>query len=196
MTQFSLFGAEAAAPDLADLEGLLLAGALWVRSGPSARLSTVVRDRWRADALADAFADRGLACATPVVDAATGYGVRTSFADELAELAVRWTRGSRQAVPKGFTLGPGGLRLWTIASGHHDGTGYLLGTVDADNPLHLVAGSQLARIGVAAAGLAQRGRPGWRVTSARRLRRLAELVGPPPDGAGTDWPTHADPTGR
>lgn len=196
MTQYSLFGAEAAAPDLADLDGLLLAGGQWVRSGPQARLSVVVSECWRADALANAFAERGLECAEPVVDAAAGFGVRTSFATELAARATRWTRGSRQAVPNGFTLGAGGLRLWAIAAGHRDDVGYLLGTVDANDPLHLVAGSQLARIGVAAAGLPHRGGPGWRVTSTRRLRRLTELVGPPPSGAGTDWPTFVDPAGH
>ncbi|MBE7190261.1 MAG: hypothetical protein INR67_18375, partial [Jatrophihabitans endophyticus] len=55
-----------------------------------------------------------------------------------------------------------------------------------------VAGAALARLGVAAVSLARsrsgRGGPGWRVTSGRRLRRLVELVGPPPPGAGDDWP--------
>lgn len=196
MTQYSLFGAEAAAADLADLDGLLLAGGLWVRSGAQARLSVVVPECWRADALAEAFAERGLECAEPVVDAAAGFGVRTAFATELAARAARWTRGSRQSVPPDFALRAGGLRLWAIAAGHRDELGYLLRTVDGDDPLHGVAGSQLARLGVTAVGLAHRGGPGWRVTSARRLRRLTELVGPPPDGAAADWPNPVDPAAR
>ena len=59
--QFSLFGAEAADPGLSDLDGVLLAGGHWVRSGPSARLSIVVADRWRAQALTTTFAERGVA---------------------------------------------------------------------------------------------------------------------------------------
>ena len=56
MTQFSLFGAAAAEPTLDDLDGVLLAGGHWVRSaGATARLSVVVADRWRADALAAEF---------------------------------------------------------------------------------------------------------------------------------------------
>ena len=40
--QFSLFGAAAAQPTLDDLDGVLLAGGHWVRSGDGARLSIVV----------------------------------------------------------------------------------------------------------------------------------------------------------
>lgn len=189
MTQFSLFGAEAAAPSPADLDGLLLAGGQWVRSGGSARLSVVVADRWRADALDAAFAERGVGGPDPVVAAEAGYGVRTAFTPELAERAARWMRGANQGLPPGFQLTAGGLRLWAIAGGARDDTGYLLRTSRVDDQLHRAAGAQLARLGVAAVSLAQRGGPGWRVTSAKRLRRLAELLGEAPPGAGAAWPT-------
>jgi hypothetical protein len=188
VTQFSLFGAEAAAPALADLDGLLLAGGLWVRSPAGARVSVVVADRWRADALAAAYAVRGVGGPDAVVEATTGFGVRTAFAADLVECAARWTRGARQGLPPNFQLGAGGLRLWAIAAGHRDDVGYLLATAQADDPIHLAAGAQLARLGVAAVALAQRGGPGWRVTSAKRLRRLVELLGPPPPGGEGDWP--------
>jgi hypothetical protein len=188
VTQFSLFGAEAAAPALADLDGLLLAGGLWVRSPAGARVSVVVADRWRADALAAAYAVRGVGGPDAVVEATTGFGVRTAFAADLVECAARWTRGARQGLPPNFQLGAGGLRLWAIAAGHRDDVGYLLATAQADDPIHLAAGAQLARLGVAAVALAQRGGPGWRVTSAKRLRRLVELLGPPPHGGEGDWP--------
>jgi hypothetical protein len=188
VTQFSLFGAEAAAPTLADLDGLLLAGGLWVRSSAGARLSVVVSEQWRADALAAAFAERGVGGADAVVEATTGFGVRTAFAAGLVESAARWTRGARQGLPPDFQLGAGGLRLWAIAAGHRDDVGYLLATAQADDPIHLAAGAQLARLGVAAVALAQRGGPGWRVTSAKRLRRLVELLGPPPVGGEGAWP--------
>lgn len=188
MTQFSLFGAEAAAPVLDDLDGLLLAGGQWVRSGADARLSVVVADRWRADALAEAFHHRGVGGAGAIIDASTGFGVRTAFARGLVEHAARWTRGANQGLPAGFQLGAGGLRMWAIAAGRRDDVGYLLATAQPDDPMHRVAGAQLARLGVAAVSLAQRGGPGWRVTSGRRLRRLVELLGPPPPGGERDWP--------
>src|SRR5581483_6504373 len=120
MTQFSLFGAEAARPALIDLDGLLLAGGHWVRSGADARLSIVVADRWRADALAAAFAERGVSGADPVVPAEAGYGVRTAFSADLAEHAARWRRGANEGLPARFELNAGGLRLWAIAAGRRD----------------------------------------------------------------------------
>ena len=59
---------------------------------------------------------------------------------------------------------------------------------DPDGPVHRAAGGQLARLGVTALDVGVRGGPGWRVTSVRRLRRLAELIGRQPDGAEGNWP--------
>lgn len=188
MTQFSLFGAEAATPEVADLDGVLLAGGHWVRSSDGARLSVVVPDRWRAEALAAAFDERGVGSPDAIVDATGGVGVRSAFSPKLNEHAARWTRGANQGLPAGFVLGAGGLRLWAIAAGRRDDVGYLLATDAADDPIHRAAGAQLARLGVTAVSLAQRGGPGWRVTSAKRLRRLVELLGPPPAGGEADWP--------
>jgi hypothetical protein len=188
VTQFSLFGAEAAAPERADLDGVLLAGGHWARSAAGARLSVVVADQWRADALVAAFAERGVAGPDAIVASATGFGVRTAFTPDLTEDAARWTRGAREGLPLGFRLGAGGLRLWAISAGRRDEVGYLLATPGADDPIHLAAGAQLSRLGVAAVSLAQRGGPGWRVTSAKRLRRLVELLGPAPDGGAEHWP--------
>lgn len=188
MTQYSLFGAAAAPPSLDDLDGLLLAGGQWVRSSSGARLSVLVADGWRAEALAAAFVERGVDGADAVVTSASGFGVRTAFDVMLLAYAARWTRGARQGLPTAFHLGAGGLRLWAIAAGHRDDTGYLLSTAEPDDAVHRAAGAQLARSGVAALSLTKRGNPGWRVTSARRLRRLADLLGPPPDGCAGDWP--------
>jgi hypothetical protein len=188
VTQFSLFGAEAGTPLVGDLDGLLLAGGHWVRSGPAARLSVVVADRWRADALATAFADRGVDGPDAVVRAESGFGVRTAFTPDLLVPAARWMRGANEGLPVDFQLTAGGLRLWAIAAGRRDEVGYLLATAEPDDPIHRAGGAQLARLGVAAVSLAQRGGPGWRVTSARRLRRLVELLGPPTPGGEADWP--------
>jgi hypothetical protein len=175
------------------LDGLLLAGAHWVRSAAGARLSVVVADRWRADALVAAFTERGVAGPDAVVDAPSGLGVRTAFSPSLVEHAARWTRGANEGLPRGFRLGAGGLRLWAVTGGRPDDVGYLLATALADDPIHMSAGAQLSRLGVAAVSLAQRGGPGWRVTSDKRLRRLVELLGPAPAGGEPDWPT-ADST--
>ncbi len=188
MTQYSLFGAAAAAPALSDLDGLLLGGGQWVRSAAGARLSVVVADRWRADALAATFADLGVAGTDAVVDsAATQLAVRTAFTPDLVAHAARWTRGANQGLPTRFTLGAGGLRLWAVAAGRRDEAGYLLATERPDDPIHSAAGAQLAALGVAAVSLTQRPGPGWRVTSVRRLRRLVELVGEAPPGGHDDW---------
>ena len=186
--QFSLFGAAAAAPTLDDLDGVLLAGGHWVRSGAGARLSVVVADRWRADALAEAFAERDVAADDAVGPAEAGLTVRTAFASHLVPRAARWVQGAVQLPPAGFQLTSGGLRLWAIAVGRADEVGYLLGTAEVDDQIHRAAGAQLARLGIAAVSIGLRGGPGWRVTSIKRLRRLIELVGEPPPGGAPDWP--------
>src|SRR5579875_1794936 len=131
VTQFSLFGAEAAPPTVADLDGLLLAGGQWVRSGDGARISVLVSDEWRVEALLEAFAARGLPAPDPVRAVDDRFAVRTAFCRELVGPATRWTRGARVGVPAGFVLDAGGLRLWTVAAGRHDESGYLLGTTIA-----------------------------------------------------------------
>jgi hypothetical protein len=191
VTQFSLFGAAAVEPVVDDLDGVLLAGGQWVRSGSTARLSVVVADRWRADALVEEFATRSLGCdasEASVTSAEGGFGVRTGFHAALAPHAARWTRGANLVPPLGFALTTGGLRLWAIAAGRRDDVGYLLATSAADDAIHRTAGAQLSRLGVAAVALTQRGGPGWRVTSAKRLRRLVELVGAAPSGGESEWP--------
>jgi hypothetical protein len=188
--QFSLFGAEAADPLIEDLDGLLLAGGDWVRTEghSAARLSVLVADQWRAAALQDEFFDRQLASDT--VDAPGGLiAVRTEISELLVPQAARWTRGASLRLPSDVALSASGLRLWAIATGRTDEAGYLLGVAEPDGEVHRAAGSQLAKLGVAAVDVGMRGGPGWRVTSAKRLRRLAELVGAAPDNAGPDWPT-------
>jgi hypothetical protein len=188
MTQHSLFGAAASEPTLVDLDGVVLGGGLWVRQGDTARLSVVVAERWRADALAAEFALRDVGTPDAVVRAVGGYGARSAFSANLAGSATRWSLGARQGPPPAFILSPGGLRLWAIVSGRSDPAGYLLGTARPDDAVHLACGAQLSRLGLGAVSIPARGGPGWRVTSAKRIRRLAELLGDPPADAGTDWP--------
>lgn len=187
--QFSLFGAAAAPPVLDDLDGVLLAGGHWARIGGTARLSIVVADAWRAEALADEFAERKVAeLGRSRESVQGGWVARTSFSTALAPHAARWTRGANEGPPLGFELTPGGLRLWAIAAGRADDAGFLLATAEARDVMHVIAGAQLSRLGLAAVSLTQRPGPGWRVTSIKRLRRLAELLGEPPAGAELEWP--------
>ena len=196
--QFSLFGAAAIEPSRADLDGLLLSGGQWVRSdtmGASradvpadrARLSVLVAPGWRPPALLDELARRDLD--GEVVDAEGNLvAVRTAFRSDLVVAAQRWTRGALIAPPPGLVLSAGGLRLWAVAVGRMDDVGYLLGTPALHHPAHRVAGAQLAAVGLAAVSIGERGGPGWRITGLKRVRRLGELLGEAPDGAGRDWP--------
>ena len=148
--QFSLFGAEAAEPQLGDLDGLLLAGGDWVRTdGDSmARLSVLVVEEWRAAALQAELFDRDLASDTaPAPGGLTA--VRTEITAGLQAQAARWTRGASQRVPDDLALSASGLRLWAIAAGRTEDAGYLLAMTDPDGPLHRAAGGQLAKLGVA-----------------------------------------------
>jgi hypothetical protein len=187
--QFSLFGAEAENPVLTDLDGLVLAGGDWVRTerNVAARLSVLVAEPWRAAALRSELLDRGLTSDTAEAPGDL-IAVRTEFAEPLANHAARWIRGATHRVPPDLTLTASGLRLWAVATGQLTESGYLLGMSDPDGPLHRSAGGQLARLGVTAIDVRTRSGPGWRITSARRLRRLAELIGPQPDGANGNWP--------
>jgi hypothetical protein len=189
--QFSLFGAAVAEPALDDLAGIILAGGDWVRAGDdhdagAARLSIVVDEAWRVAALVEAFTELGLGASQ--VSAENGIGVRTDFGEGLVGQASRWTRGAVLYPPAGLVLTARGLRLWAIATGRTEPGGYLLGTADPDQLIHRAAGSQLAQLGLAATSISQRSAPGWRLTSTKRLRRVAELVGQPPPGSGADWP--------
>ncbi len=188
--QFSLFGAEAADPVIEDLDGLLLAGGDWVRTDKdcAARLSVLVGEPWRATALQDELFARALGSDTAAAPGGL-IAVRTEITELLSPHAARWTRGASLRVPPDLALSASGLRLWAISGGRSEDAGYLLAMADSDGPLHRAAGGQLAKLGVAAVDVGARGGPGWRVTSAKRLRRLAELIGEPPSGAGRNWPT-------
>jgi hypothetical protein len=192
--QFSLFGAEAARPALDDLAGVLIGGGQWVRVGERVRLSVLVDDGWRQDALLDELSARGVASERyeePALSDAAGrprLGVRTGFDPALTEAAALWLRGATIVVPAALRLDPAGLRLWAICAGRADEAGYLLRTRDQDGPLHRAAGAQLARLSLAAVSVGGRVGPGWRVSGSRRRQRLAELVGAAPAGSGADWP--------
>jgi len=195
-------------PSVEDLEGLLLGPGQLARMGGTARLSVLVADDWRRDALRAAFAERGLPAGTGDSggsDTSSGVGsdtssdtirgnqvVRTPFVAALRGVAARWQRGAVKAVPERFALDGARLRLWALAAGHRDGPGYLLALGAHDDPnVWSSAGSALAAAGLPGTFLEPRASgPAYRVTGRRRLARLAELVGEPPPGAPpAGWPT-------
>jgi hypothetical protein len=186
-----LFSAQARTVDPADLVGLLCAQGQvhGFGRGTAARVSIVVAEQWRADGIARACADRGL----PAERGATEedhHWVRTAFVASLIPLAGAWTRGAVKAVPDGWQLEGGALRLWALAAGRPDGRGYALG-LDAHAPgTHGPLAAALAAAGLAATQLGVRaGGPALRVSGRKRVARLAELVGEAPRSAPPGrWP--------
>lgn len=183
--QLSLFSAEARPPRTADLAGLLCGPGQIVRfgSGDTARLSVVLPDPARAPAVVAACAAVGIA-AEHVVTEAGATAVRTAFRRDLVDLARAWTTGAVKTVPAGMQLDGAVLRVWLLAAGRWDGHGVEL-LLDPHAPqthLPLVAAATRAGVSPARSG---RG-TALRITGARRLRRLAELVGPPPRGIAPD----------
>jgi hypothetical protein len=190
--QLSLFSAGVQPPEVGDLDGLLVGPAHVVRRAGTARVSVLLPhpDRWRADALLAGL--DALSLGGEVARSDLGTTVRTRFAAELAPLAARWTRGAATTAPANLVLDGARLRWWCLAAGYADPLGFVLVLGD-DEATWGRAGSALAAAGVAATFVRPR-LPGrlehqaYRVVGARRLARLAELVGPAPRGAA-GWPS-------
>jgi hypothetical protein len=183
--QLSLFAPAMVGPELADLQGLLAGPGQAVRRQGTARLSVIVAEQWRVDALLGEFADRGLAGDQVPADG-EGIAVRTEFSRSLAPLAGRWLNGAVKSPPAGFALGGASLRLWALAAGVPAGTvaGYLLRLGPTDEPAWSKSGAALAAAALPATFVGVRaGGPGYRITGRRRLTRLRELIGEPPPGA-------------
>jgi hypothetical protein len=194
MSQLSLFSAAAREPRLTDLEGLLAGPGQVVRRGDAARISVVVTDGWRVDALGAAFGALGL---TPELDdasadegAVTGVAVRTPWLPQLRAVADGWTRGAVKVPPAGWELDGARLRWWCLSAGHAAAGMYTLALGDNDEPAWPAVGASLAAAGVTGLLVGPRADgPAYRIVGQRRLRRLRELVGDPPDGVPThDWP--------
>ena len=184
-TQLSLFSAEARPPRTADLAGLLCGPGQIVRfgSGDTARLSVVLPDPARAPAVVAACAAVGITAERAVTESGA-TAVRTAFRRDLVDLARAWTLGAVKTVPGGMQLDGAVLRVWMLAAGRWDGRGVEL-LLDPHAPqthLPLVAAATRAGVSPARSG---RGAT-LRIMGARRVRRLAELVGPPPPGVAPD----------
>ncbi|HEX5405335.1 MAG TPA: hypothetical protein VFX16_23915 [Pseudonocardiaceae bacterium] len=192
MGQLSFYSAEASAPRLADLAGVLCGPgqATGFGAGTAARLTVPVDQRWRAVALVAACAERGVGATVSTTEDGRRV-VRTAFRADLVGLASHWQAGATKSVPERFVMDGVTLRLWALVAGRWSESGYLLG-LDPDSPwTHLPLVTALVRAGMSLA-LVDDGGPALRVAGARRLGRLVELVGVPPPGVpGHDWPAVA-----
>lgn len=190
MSQLSLFSAEQTEPSPRDLAGLLATTGQIVQLGGSGRVSVVVTEQWRAEAIAALIEEAGL---RPQIDTSEEGNplVRTLASPELQSMAVAWTRGAAKTAPSTWVPGPRALRAWALAGGDVDGVHYLL-SLDPHAPESApVLATALMRAGVAPTLVGTRGtKPALRVSGHRRLLRLRESIGDPPahPDAAAHWP--------
>lgn len=194
MSQLSFFTAESVPPAVADLAGVLAATGqiVLVNSGDmqGARLSVVVDEPWRAEALAEMIQEAGLAAEISRSEEDNPL-VRTEVSPLLRSIAAEWTRGAVKTVPPRWLPGPRELRAWTLAAGTPEADRYLLGLDPHAPDTHSPLASALMRVGIAPTLIGTRGaRPALRISGRRRLSRLVENVGEPPDSAEalSQWP--------
>ena len=191
MSQLSFFSAESVPPAVADLTGMLAAAGQVVIVGGGARLSVVVEDAWRARALAEMISEAGLQPEITRTEEDSPL-VRTTVDVRLMGIATDWTRGAVKTVPGNWLPGARELRAWTLAAGTPEAADrYLLGLDPHAPDTHPVLASALMRVGIAPTLIGTRGsRPALRVSGRRRLSRLVENVGEPPDDteAFAQWP--------
>ena len=183
VSQLSFFTAESVPPAVTDLSGVLAASGQIVLVGAGARLSVVVDQLWRASALADMILKAGLVPEIARTEEENPL-VRTAVNPLLTGIAAEWTRGAVKTVPFRWLPGPRELRAWTLAAGSLEGAHYLLGLDPHAPDTHSPLASALMRVGIAPTLIGTRGgRPALRISGRRRLSRLVENVGEPPDDA-------------
>ena len=183
VSQLSFFSAESVPPAVSDLTGVLAAAGQIVMVGGGARLSVVVDQVWRAQALGQMIDEAGLTAEITVTDENTPL-VRTAVDAGLRPIAVEWTRGAVKTVPPLWLPGPRELRAWILAAGVPEADRYLLGLDPHAADTHSPLASALMRVGIAPTLIGTRGaRPALRISGRRRLSRLVENVGEPPEVA-------------
>jgi hypothetical protein len=194
VSQLSFFSAESVPPAVADLTGMLAAPGQVVLVGSGsqtgARLSVVVEQVWRAEALAAMIVEAGLQPEIARTDENTPL-VRTTVDARLVAIARDWTRGAVKTVPPQWLPGPRELRAWTLASGTPEADRYLLGLDPHAPDTHSPLASAMMRVGIAPTLIGTRGsHPALRISGRRRLSRLVENVGEPPGNvdAFAQWP--------
>jgi hypothetical protein len=189
MSQLSLFGAMAREPALADIEGLLAGNGQVVRRDDTARVSVVVADEWRVQVLVDEMRS-ALDLVAEVGPAEAGTTVGTPWLTGLRATADAWYLGAVKYPPEGWSLDGSRLRWWCLASGWADKGMYNLALGANDEHAWLAVGSALSVVGVPGVLVGPRADgPAYRIVGRRRLARLLELIGDPPDGVPVDgWP--------
>jgi hypothetical protein len=194
VSQLSFFSAESVPPSVTDLTGMLAAPGQVVLVGSgaeqAARLSVVVDEVWRAEALAEMIAEAGLTPEISRTDEHTPL-VRTAVDRRLLAIAAEWTRGAVKTVPPQWLPGPRELRAWTLAAGTPEADRYLLGLDPHAPDTHSALASAMMRVGMAPTLIGTRGaRPALRISGRRRLSRLVENVVEPPANtqAFLQWP--------
>jgi hypothetical protein len=190
VSQLSFFSAESVPPAVTDLTGVLAAGGQVVLVGGGARLSVVVDRPWRAEAIAAMVDEAGLDPEVSRTDEDTPL-VRTAADARLVTIAADWTRGAVKTVPPQWLPGPRELRAWALAAGTPEADRYLLGLDPHAPDTHSPLASALMRVGIAPTLIGTRGaHPALRISGRRRLSRLVENVGEPPDDAEalSQWP--------
>jgi hypothetical protein len=190
VSQLSFFSAESVPPAVADLTGLLAGPGQVVTVGSGARLSVVVDEPWRSTALAEMITAAGLPAEVSHTEENTPL-VRTGIDPRLLAIATDWTRGAVKRVPAHWLPGPRELRAWVLAAGCPEADRYLLGLDPHAPDTHSPLASALMRVGIAPTLIGTRGgRPALRISGRRRLMRLVENVGEPPESpeALSAWP--------
>lgn len=185
----SLFSAEIEDPAIADLAGLLAAQGQSMHTSWGARVSVVVADQWRAEAICQEIVDAGLEA--EIVASEEGHPIaRTEANPRITALHRAWTAGAVKSVPEGWTPTPHALRLWTLAAGRPDGPHYCLGLDPGAPDTYANLSTSLMRVGIAPTLVGTRGgSPGLRISSHKRITRLLENIGIAPDGAPEGiWP--------
>ncbi len=194
VSQLSFFSAESVPPAVADLTGLLAGpGQVVLVSSAEeqgARLSVVVDHTWRAEALAEMITEAGLQPEITRTDEGSPL-VRTTVDPRLTAMAADWTRGAVKRVPPQWLPGPREIRAWALAAGTPEADRYLLGLDPHAPDTHAPLASAMMRVGIAPTLIGTRGsRPALRISGRRRLLRLVETLGEPPDNAEAlaQWP--------
>jgi len=194
MSQMSLFSAAAREPRAADLDGLLAGPGQVVRRGATARISVVVTDEWRVAALIAEMAAVDIAAECEEAEPGSTT-VRTPWLAELRAVADSWTAGAVKRPPAHWSLDGARLRWWCLAAGSGQPGLYSLALGVSDQPAWQSIGAALAASGVPGVLVGPRADgPAYRIVGQRRLARLRELIGDPPDGAPDGaWPTLIPP---
>ncbi|MGK2880209.1 MAG: hypothetical protein ACSLE6_05250 [Mycobacterium sp.] len=192
MGQLSFFSAESVPPAAADLTGVLAATGQVVSAAAGARISVIVAQLWRARALAEMIDESGMTAEISSTEEGTPL-VRTCVDPRLTPIVGEWTRGAVKTVPQTWLPGPRELRAWALAAGSPEADRYLLGLDPHAPETHSMLAAALMRVGIAPTLVGTRGaRPALRISGRRRLSRLVENVGEPPEDreALPYWPRY------